>query len=103
MPRYAATTNAIEKGLENVAPEAGATIIDDWVEQLGQAGDPKLKAIAADLGKLKQEVGKGEDADSAAIKTMLNKLGEATSACADAASGVNPEKLRDLGKALSAA
>lgn len=100
MPRYAATLNAVEKGLENVTPAAGVTLLDDWIEQLNGVDKPGVKALAGDLDRLKKELGKGDGANADAIHKLLGKLGEATVKAADAADGVNPDKLRQLGEAL---
>ena len=103
MARYAATTTAIEKGLENVSPDAGVKLVDDWVEQLQASDKPALKKLAGDLDRLKKELGKGEEANDATVRKLLAKLGQATVKSADEAEGANVQKLKDLGEALASA
>ena len=100
MARYAATQHAIEKGLDQVAPEAGVTLLDDWIEQLNGANKPGVAGVAKNLERLKAELGKGAPKADAVLK-LVHKRGAATTKLADAAEGTNGEKLRTLGEALT--
>jgi len=98
--RYAHTQHAIEKGLDQVAAEAGITLLDDWIEQLKGADEPGVAGVAKDLARLKAELGKGAPKADAVLKLVL-KPGVAATRLADAAEGTKGEKLRTLGEALT--
>ncbi len=100
MARYAATQHAIEKGLDQVAPDAGVTLLDDWIEQLNGADKPGVSGVTKDLERLKAELGKSSPKGDAVLK-LVGKLGAATTKLAGAAEGTNGDKLRQLGEALS--
>jgi len=98
--RYADTQHAIKKGLDQVAAEAGITLLDDWIEQLKGADKPGVAGVAKDLARLKAELGKGAPKADAVLKLVL-KPGVAATRLADAAEGTKGEKLRTLGEALT--
>ena len=100
MPRYAATQHAIEKGLEQTAPAAGAKLLDDWIAQLEGVDKPGVKRLAGDLAKLKTELERPEPRGDKVL-ALVHKLGQATVKSADAAEGANADKLRALGEALT--
>lgn len=100
MPRYAALQSAIEKGLEQVKPDQGVKLIDDWIGQLEGSDKKGAKGISGDLAKLKQELERPQPREQNVLK-LVHKLGEATVKSADEASGSNAEKLRALGEALA--
>ncbi len=100
MPRYAATQKAIEKGLDQVAPDAGVKLVDDWIEQLNGSDKKGAAALVKDMERLKTELGKGSPKGEAVLK-LVHKLGAATTKLADEAEGTNGDKLRQLGEALT--
>jgi len=57
MAHCAATQLAIENGLDQVAPEAGVTLLDDWIEQLNGVDKPGASGVAKDLERLKTNRG----------------------------------------------
>ena len=101
MARYAATQNAIEKGLDQIAPDAGGKLVDDWIEQLNGADVAGAAGIVKDLERLKTELGRGEKARGENVLKIVHKLGAATSKAADKAKGANVDKLKQLGEALT--
>lgn len=102
MARFAATQHAIEKGLEQVAPEAGVKLLDDWIEQLNDVDKPGASAVAKDLERLKAELGRGTPKADAVLR-MVHKLGASTTKLAAKVDGANADKLRELGEALTSA
>ena len=102
MAHCAATQLAIENGLDHVAPEAGVTLLDDWIEQLNGVDKPGASGVAKDLERLKTKLGKGTRR-SAAVLRIVHKLGAATTKLAAKAAGANASKLRQPGEALTSA
>ncbi len=102
MARYAATQNAIEKGLDQVSPDAGVKLVDDWIEQLQGVDKPGAVAVAKDLERLKAELARETPREANVLK-IVGKLGGATTRLADKAEGTNGDKLRALGEALTGA
>jgi len=102
MARFAATQTAIDKGLENLKPDQGVKVIDDWIAQLEGSDKKGAKAVAGDLAKLKTELERGEPrADK--VLGLVHKLGAATTKSAAEAEGANGDKLKALGEALTGA
>ena len=98
--RFTATENAIEKGLDTVAPAAGAKLIEGWIEELQDADFSGAKGIAADLGRLHKELGKAAP-DDETVLTLVGKLGQAATKAAEKADGALGDKVRALGEALT--
>lgn len=101
--RFAATENAVEKGLENVTPAAGIKLIDSWIEAVQDVEVPGIKGLAKDLEGLKKQL-EADEPDQAKIKALVAKLGEATTKSAAKAEKENVKpKLESLGDALAKA
>jgi len=100
MPAFAATTNAFEKGFENIKPAAAVKLIEGWEEALKDAEITGAKGIVADLERLKKALEAGEP-DAEKIKTLTHKLGEATAKIAGHADDKSKDKVAELGKALT--
>jgi uncharacterized protein YmfQ (DUF2313 family) len=99
--KFAATMNAVNKGLDDLAPAKGADLIEDWETALADVDVPGAKGIARDLGALRKQLEKGE-ADSKRVLSLIHRLGQATSRIAEK-SDKQSEKLKALGDALSEA
>lgn len=96
--KFAATMNAINRGLENTGPTTGANLIEDWETALSDIDVSGSKGIVRDLGALRKQLERGEpDADR--IHALLHRLGTATLKIADRAE-TNQDKLKALGQAL---
>ena len=102
MPRYAATLNALEKGVGSISPDAAVKLIEDWETQLGELDSKGAKTLVKDLGALKKELGKGDKLDGAKVQELTAKLGGETTAIADE-DDKGADKLRQIGEALSKA
>jgi hypothetical protein len=98
--RFAATEGAVEKGLENTKPAAGAKLVHEWSTELEKVDVAGAKGIHNDLERLAKELEKDEP-DSAKIEKILGKLGPATVKIADKIEDEKvAEKTRSLGQAL---
>jgi len=80
--RFAATNNAIEKGLANATPKAATGLIDGWLAEVEKTEFTGSKGLHGDLEKLKKELEKGEP-NGEAIGKLVHKLGAATTKSAD--------------------
>lgn len=99
--KFAATLNAVNRGLETTKPDKGAHLIEDWETALADTDVPGAKGILRDLQSLRKQLEK-ESPDSDRVHALLHRLGESTSKIADRAEK-NGDKLRDLGQALTEA
>lgn len=96
--KFAATMNAINRGLDSTRPTTGANLIEDWETALSDIEVSGSKGILRDLGALRKQLERGEpDADR--IHALLHRLGTATAKIADRAE-TNQDKLKALGQAL---
>jgi hypothetical protein len=101
MPRFAATNTALEKGVENIKPDAAIKIIADWEQQLEGAEFKGAKGIVRDLGALRKELEKGDKLKGERVQQLTAKLGQATVAAAGEDER-DADKLRDIGEKLAA-
>lgn len=98
--KYAGTLNAINRGLYDIKPAKGATMIEDWETALADVDVPGAKGIARDLAALRKQL-EQEQPDGERIDTLLRRLGEATTKIAGRIEGAAAEKLANIGAALS--
>lgn len=97
--KFAATTNAINRGLDSAKPATGAHLVEDWETALADVDVPGAKGILRDLGALRKQLEKdAPDADR--IHALLHRLGVATTKIADKAES-GQDKLKALGEALT--
>jgi hypothetical protein len=99
--RFAATMNAVNKGLDDMNPAKGGDLIEDWETALADVDVPGAKGIARDLGALRKQLEKSEP-DSTRVLALVHRLGLATSKIAEK-SDKQSDKLKSLGDALSEA
>lgn len=98
--RFAATENAIEKGLDQTSPKSGAKLVHEWSAELEKTDVSGAKGLHGDLDKLAKELEKDEP-DTAKIQKLLGKIGPATVKLADKCEDEKvAEKVRSLGEAL---
>lgn len=96
--KFAATMNAINRGLEKSKPEKGSDLIEDWETALADIDVSGAKGILRDLASLRKQLERDEpDADR--VHALLHRLGTATVKIADRAE-TNQDKLKALGEAL---
>jgi len=96
--KFAATVNAVNRGLESTKPDKGAHLVEDWEAALADTDVPGAKGILRDLTSLRKQLEKGEpDADR--VHALLHRLGEATVRISDKADS-RGDKLKELGQAL---
>ena len=99
--RFAATMNAINRGLENQKPAKGADMVEDWETAVADLDLPGAKGIARDLAALRKQLEKDEP-DSDRVHALLHRLGQATVKISERAEK-NGDKVRELGEALTEA
>jgi hypothetical protein len=100
--RFAATENAVEKGLANTNPKSGAKLVSEWVSELEKTDVAGAKGLHNDLARLQKELEKDEP-NGDRVSKILGKLGPATLKLADKCEDPKVgEKVRSLGEALSA-
>ena len=100
--RFETTINALKEGAKSLTVEKAVSNIEGWEDYLAKHEHAGVRAVSADLGKLKKLL-QSESLDGAKIKELLHKLGKDTVAVAgDEESAVNT-KIHELGKLLSAA
>lgn len=101
--RFTTLTNALEKGLDTVKPDAGVTVVEYWENELKGADFPGAKGLLHDLESLKKKL-QADEPDGDAIKKLVAKLGgETTKAAARAEDEKVAEKLKDVGAKLEKA
>ncbi len=99
--RFAATENAIEKGLDKATPQAGAKLVEEWVKALESVEVTGVKGLHTDLVALEKELTKAEP-NGEHIQKLLGKIGPSTVKLADKVDDAKvAEKVRSLGEALS--
>lgn len=96
--KFAATMNAVNRGLDEVKPAKGADMIEDWEAALAETDVPGTKAISRDLASLRKQLEKPEP-DGERVTFLLHRLGEATAKISEK-SDRQKEKLKELGDAL---
>lgn len=99
--KFAATMNAVNRGLESVKPAQGVHMIEDWETALSEVDAPGAKGILRDLGALRKQLEK-DAPDGARVQALLHRLGAATTKIADR-SDKSQDKLKALGEALTEA
>lgn len=96
--RFGATINAVNRGLENMKPNKGVDLIEDWETALSESEAPGTKGLLRDLGALKKQLERPEP-DGERISALLHRLGEATVKLS-AKAEKQGDKIRELGEAL---
>ena len=99
--KFAATMNAVNRGLDQQKPDKAVDMIEDWEAALSDLDAPGAKGISRDLGALRKQLEKGSP-DSERVMNLVHRLGEATTKISEKAD-TNSEKLKALGEALSEA
>ena len=97
--KFAATMNAVNRGLENVKPAKGVEMIEDWETALADVDAPGTKGIIRDLGALRKQLEK-DAPDGERVQALLHRLGAATVKIAGT-SDKSEDKLKALGEALT--
>ncbi len=98
--RFTTTASAL-KDVKNLPADQAIKNIEGWEEYLGKHDHEGVKAVAADLTKLKKLLS-AESLDNKAITTLLHKLGKDTTKVASAGDLSNTKHIEQIGEALSA-
>jgi hypothetical protein len=99
--KFAATLNAVNRGLEKTKADKGVDLIEDWETALADLDLPGAKGIARDLASLRKQLER-DNPNADRIHALLHRLGEATTKIAERADK-NSDKISDLGRALTEA
>lgn len=99
--KFAATMNAVNKGLEQTKPDKGAHLVEDWETALADTDVTGAKGILRDLQSLRKQLEK-DNPDADRVHALLHRLGQNTVKIADRADK-NGDKIRALGEALTEA
>ena len=99
--KFAATMNAINRGLDSGKPATAAHLLEDWETALADVDTVGAKGILRDLGSLRKQLEKSEP-DGERVLALVHRLGAATSKIADKAE-TSKDKLKTLGEALTEA
>ncbi len=97
--KFAATMNAVNRGLATLKPAKGVEMIEDWEAALADVEIPGVKGLLRDLAALRKQLEKAEP-DGARVLSLMHRLGAATIKIA-AKGDKSEEKLQTLGEALT--
>lgn len=97
--KFAATMNAVNRGLATLKPAKGVEIIEDWEAALADLEIPGVKGLLRDLAALRKQLEKDEP-DGARVLSLMHRLGAATIKIA-AKGEKSEEKLKALGEGLT--
>jgi hypothetical protein len=97
--KFAATMNAVNRGLATLKPAKGVEIIEDWETALADVDIPGVKGLLRDLGALRKQLEKDQP-DGARVLSLMHRLGAATIKIA-AKGEKSEEKLKTLGEGLT--
>ena len=97
--KFAATMNAVNRGLATLKPAKGVEIIEDWETALADLDLPGVKGLLRDLAALRKQLERPEP-DGARVLSLMHRLGAATVKIA-ARGDKSEDKLRGLGEALT--
>ena len=101
--RFTTLTNALDKGVETMKPDAAVKQIEYWENELKGIEVAGVKGLLHDLESLKKKL-QADEPDTASIKTLLGKIGGETGRIAGRADDEKvAEKLTDLGERLEKA
>ena len=101
MARFAATLNAVNRGLENTKPDKGADLVEDWETAVADLDLPGAKGIARDLAALRKQL-ESDNPKEDRVRALLHRLGEATVKISERAEKQG-DKVKELGQALTEA
>ena len=97
--KFAATMNAINRGLETTKPAKGVDMIENWEAALADVDTPGAKGILRDLASLRKQLEK-DSPDGDRVHALLHRLGMGTTKIAERADK-SQEKIAALGEALT--
>ena len=99
--KFAATMNAVNRGLANMKPAKGVEIIEDWETALADVEIPGVKGLLRDLAALRKQLEKDQP-DGARVLSLMHRLGAATVKIAIKGEK-SEDKLKALGEGLTEA
>lgn len=100
--KFKQTLDAIKSGVQEFTAEKGVKNIEGWEDYLGKHDKEGVKAVVADLGKLKKLL-QSKELDGAAIKKLVIKVGKDTVKVAGEEQSADAKHIRELGEALTEA
>ena len=100
--RFETTIKALKEGAKALTVEKAVTNIEGWEDYLSKHEHDGVKAVVADLGKLKKLLQAGS-LDGGKITELLHKLGKDTVKVAGDEETPVSAKIKELGTLLSEA
>ncbi len=97
--RLTSTIAALKEGAKSITVEKATSNIEGWEDYLAKHDHEGVKAVVADLGKLKKLLNAGE-LDGEAIKKLCVKLGKDTVKVAGDDKTANAKHITELGELL---
>ena len=100
--KFKTTMDAFKDGVKKMPIDKAVGNIEGWEEYLQKHDGEGVKAVLADLGKLKKLL-QADDVDSEAVNKLLEKVGKDTVKAAGKADNAEAKHIRELGEALTSA
>ena len=98
--RFETTIKALQDGAKSFTVEKAVTNIEGWEDYLSTHDHKGVKAVVADLGKLKKLL-QSDELDGTKVKDLMHKLGKDTTAVAGEDTTGSSSKIKELGELLS--
>ncbi len=100
--KFKTTMDAFQGGVKKLPIDKAVQNIEGWEEYLHKHDGEGVKAVLADLGKLKKLL-QADEVDSEAVNKLLEKVGKDTVKVAGKEDNAEGKHIRELGEALTSA
>lgn len=100
--KFKTTMDAFEGGVKKLPIDKAVANIEGWEDYLHKHDGEGVKAVLADLGKLKKLL-QADEVDSEAVNKLLEKVGKDTVKAAGKGDNAEAKHIRELGEALTSA
>lgn len=100
--KFKTTMDAFEGGVKKLPIDKAVANIEGWEDYLHKHDGEGVKAVLADLGKLKKLL-QADEVDSEAVNKLLEKVGKDTVKAAGKGDNAESKQIRELGEALTSA
>ena len=100
--KFKTTMDAFQGGVKKLPIDKAVANIEGWEDYLHKHDGEGVKAVLADLGKLKKLL-QADEVDSEAVNKLLEKVGKDTVKVAGKEDNAEGKHIRELGEALTSA
>ncbi len=100
--KFKTTMDAFQGGVKKLPIDKAVQNIEGWEDYLHKHEGEGVKAVLADLGKLKKLL-QADEVDSEAVNKLLEKVGKDTVKVAGKENNAEGKHIRELGEALISA